>query len=245
MTKVVSIIALAFGLAACGGDDSDQTEETVAPEEGVATEQDIEAILDTENIPDVIATVNGEDINKDIYVANLEQQASQLAMQGFDLESEEGASYLQMVEDSLIQQIINERLIIQAANEEDIQVTDEEIDKEIEQLIGQMGMETEEQLQELLDEQGVTMEELRADVIDFIKRDKYIETNINVTSPSEEELQSAYDERVAMVDEETEVPDFEDYKDELEYNLVRDREQEQTVELLENLREDSEITIHI
>jgi peptidyl-prolyl cis-trans isomerase SurA len=243
----LGIFVLAIGLAACGGNETEteQEETTGEAEESVAADQDINAVIDIESIPDVIATVNGEDIEKEVYVGYLQQQASNLVMQGFDLESEEGKSYLEMIEDSLLQQMINETLIVQAANKEAIEVTEEEIDQEITTLISDLQMSSDEDLQALLEEQNVTMEELRTDIVEYIKRDKYIQKNLNVTNPTEEELKAAYDEMLAMVEDDAEVPEFEEYKDELEYNLLREQEQEQTLQLVETLRDGSEITIHI
>ncbi len=242
----LGIFVLAIGLAACGGEETEQEETVATPEEeSVAVDQDINSIIDTESIPEIIATVNGEDIEKEIYVANLQQQASSLAMQGFDLDSEEGRSYLEMIEESILQQIINEKLIVQAANAEDIEVSEEDIDQEIATLIEELPIESEEDLQALLDEQGVTMEELRSDIVDYVKRDKYIQQNLTITNPTEEELQALYDEMLAMVEDESEAPAFEDYKDELEYSFLQEQEQEQTMQLVENLRETSDITIHI
>ncbi len=240
------ILALAIGLAACGGDEPEQEEAVATPEEEPVTEeQDMGSIIDTENIPDIIATVNGEDIEKGIYVSYLQQQASQMMMQGIDLESEEGKGYLEMIKESTIQQLVNERLIVQAANEENLKVTEEEIDQEIKSILAEFQLETEAELQELIAEQGVTMDELRDDIVEYLKRDKYIQQNINVKDASEEELQAAYDEILTNVEDETEVPEFDDYREELQTGLQSQQEQEQTVQLLEDLREASEITIHL
>ncbi|MFC0471827.1 SurA N-terminal domain-containing protein [Halalkalibacter kiskunsagensis] len=246
----IGVCTLAFGLAACGGDDTDTTEEEgAAPEESETAEQDLGSAIDTESIPDVIATVNGEDINKEVYVGNLEQGAMQLTMQGIDIESEEGLAELELMKDQLLDRIINSTLISQAANEEGVEASEEEIDTGIEELIAQIGLESQEQLQELLDEQGVSTDELRADVAETVKSEKYLDQNISVDDISEEDLQAAYDELVAMVEAEgeetTEIPSFEEYKDQLENQMLMEQEQQQVGQLIETLRADSEITIHI
>jgi peptidyl-prolyl cis-trans isomerase SurA len=249
----IGVCALAFGLAACNGDDTSEEEgaapEEAAPEQAEDVEQDVSSAIDTESIPDVIATVNGEDINKEIFVGNLEQGAMQLSMQGIDIESEEGLAELEIMKEQLLDRIINSTLITQAANEEGVEATEEEIDTGITELIAQIGLESEEQLQELLDEQGVTKEELRADVAKTVKSEKYLDQNVTVADISEEDLQAAYDELVEMVEAEgeetTEIPSFDEYKDQLEYQMLMEQEQEQVGKLIETLRADSEITIHI
>ncbi|WP_332694650.1 SurA N-terminal domain-containing protein [Halalkalibacter lacteus] len=246
----IGVCTLAFGLVACGGDDKAE-EEVAAPEESENVEQEMGPDIDTESIPDVIATVNGEDINKEIYVGNLEQGAMQLQMQGIDIESEEGLAELEVMKEQLLDRIINSTLITQAANEEGVEATEEEIDKGITELIAQIGLESEEQLQELLDEQGVSTDELRADVAETVKSEKYLDQNIEVSDISEEDLQAAYDELVEMVEAEgegketPEIPSFEDYREQLEYQMQMEQEQEQVGKLIETLRADSEITTHI
>lgn len=250
LTLVIGVGILALGLAACGNEESQENPDQEAPApteeqeqpEGEEAMQDPAAVIDMDSIPDVVATVNGEEINKDVYVASLEQQTSFLAAQGIDLESEEAAGYIEMIQEQLIQQIVNERVIIQAASDEGIEATDEEIDAELSAITSQF--ESEEQLQEVLDEQGITMEELRSDIAEFVKRDKYVEQNTEAAEISEEELQAAYDELAAM-SEENEIPSFEEYKGELEAQLQNEQQQEQLAQLVESLREESEITIHI
>jgi peptidyl-prolyl cis-trans isomerase SurA len=170
-------------------------------------------------------------------------------MQGIDIESEEGLAELEIMKEQLLDRIINSTLITQAANEEGVEATEEEIDTGITELIAQIGLESEEQLQELLDEQGVTKEELRADVAKTVKSEKYLDQNVTVADISEEDLQAAYDELVEMVEAEgeetTEIPSFDEYKDQLEYQMLMEQEQEQVGKLIETLRADSEITIHI
>ncbi|MDT8860592.1 SurA N-terminal domain-containing protein [Alkalihalobacillus sp. MEB130] len=245
MKKLVmgfGICALAFGLAACGGEEEATQEDPVATDETEAVEpgeEEMGSFIDTSDIPEVIATVNGEDIDKEVYVATIEQEAMQLAMQGIDIDSEEGAVYLEQVKDQVLDRIINSTLIANAANEEGIEVTDEEIESGIADLMAQFGLESEEQLQELLEAQGVPMEELREDVAENVKSNKYIEQKVTEIEVTEEEIQAFYDEAVASAPEaEADFPELEEVREEIEFQLQMDA-------LLANLREESEVTIHV
>ncbi|GAE24449.1 hypothetical protein JCM9140_378 [Halalkalibacter wakoensis JCM 9140] len=233
------IMALAVGLAACGGEE-EATEEQPA-EEGVEVDQqqEMESFIDTGDIPDVIATVNGEDIDKEIYVGTLEQEAMQLAMQGIDIDSEEGAAYLEQVKDQVLDRIINSTLITHAALEEGIEATEEEIDAGVQDLMAQFGLESEEDLQELLQAQGVSMDELRSDVAENVKSNKFIEQRVAEIEITEEEVQAFYDDAIAAIPEaDAELPTLEEVRGEIEQQL-------QVEALLSSLREESDIVIHV
>ncbi|KHF40469.1 SurA N-terminal domain-containing protein [Halalkalibacter okhensis] len=237
------ICALAFGLAACGGDEeATPEEEPVASEEPVDGEQqEMDSLIDTSDIPDVIAVVNGEEVDREIYVSSLEQEAMQLAMQGIDVESEEGAAYLDQVKDQVLDRIINSILVTHAANEEGIEATEEEIDSGVTDLMGQFGLESEEQLQELLEAQGVDMDELRNDVAESVKSNKFVEQKVADIEVSEEDIQAFYDDAIAAMPEaegEAELPSLDEVRGEIEYQLQMDI-------LLSDLREDSDVTVNV
>jgi peptidyl-prolyl cis-trans isomerase SurA len=236
----IGICALAFGLAACGGDEEAAPEEPVASEEPAEGEQEMDSFIDTSDIPDVIAIVNGEEVDREIYVSTLEQEAMQLAMQGIDVDSEEGAAYLDQVKDQVLDRIINSILVTHAANEEGIEATEEEIDMGVTDLMAQFGLESEEQLQELLEAQGVDMEELRSDVAENVKSNKYVEQKVAEIEVSEEEIQAFYDEAIAAMPEteEAELPSLDEVRGEIEQQLQMEK-------LLSNLREESDVTVNV
>jgi peptidyl-prolyl cis-trans isomerase SurA len=242
------VCALAFGLVACGGEEDTTQEEEPTQEEPVAAEdpegvdhpeQEMGSMVETEDIPDVVATVNGEDIEKEMYVTTIEQQAMQVAMQGIDLESEEGIEYVEELKDQVLDQIINSMLIADAASDEGLEATEEEIDYGMTELMTQYGLESEEQLQELLQAQGVQMDEFRDDVANNVKNGKYIEQKITEIEISDEEIQAFYDEEIVDTSEdESELPPLEEVSSDIEYQLQMDS-------LISTLKENSDVTINI
>lgn len=76
----------------------------------------------------VVATVNGEKITEDELNTRVEQAA---AMYGFDLESDQGKEMLTFLQEQILQILIDEKVIMQAASEKNIEVSKEELDKEI------------------------------------------------------------------------------------------------------------------
>ncbi|WP_332695084.1 SurA N-terminal domain-containing protein [Halalkalibacter lacteus] len=236
------VCALAFGLAACGGEETPTQEEPVASEETEGVdhpEQEMGSMIDTEDIPDVVATVNGEDIEKGMYVTTVEQQAMQAAMQGLDLESEEGKEYVEELKDQVLDQFINSMLIDDAASNEGLEVTEEEIDNGITELMAQYGIESEEQLQELLEAQGAQMDELRDDVANNVKSSKYMDQKVAEIEISDEEIQAFYDEEIAAASEdESELPSLEEISSDIEFQLQMDA-------VISTLKENSDVTINI
>lgn len=237
---------LAITLVACGGDEQPEQSEEVEGEEAAGEETEVaqESTYNTDDIPEVIATVNGEEIDNELYIAYLQQEVQSLTMQGVDLESEEATSFIEGTKKQLLDYMVDERIILQEAEKEGITASEEDIDAEIANYLEQYQID-ESELEERLSEQGITMEEIRADFEAPVIRNKYIDQFVTVPEVTEEELQTTYDEIVASAseaEEETEIPTFDEYREELENYLVAQKQQEELGALLEKLREEYEIT---
>ncbi|WP_088105292.1 SurA N-terminal domain-containing protein [Halalkalibacter urbisdiaboli] len=252
------IFGLTFSLIACGNESDENVGETPekpltedsVPEDAVPEEQPeqpSEAKLNTDDIPDVIATVNGEEINKDLFVTSLQQEANMYASQGMDFSSEDGEELLTMLKQDIVDRLVNERVLMQTVEEQGIEASEEEIDTELQTQMQLVQIESEEQLEQALSAQNMTIEQFRSELEKHVKLNKYIEQNMDKPSVTEDELREAYDEIVAMNPEaeEADIPSFEEYKDDLESQLQDQKQQEQLQVLLEELREESEITINI
>jgi peptidyl-prolyl cis-trans isomerase SurA len=248
----MAAITLAITLAACG--DNEETEvETEQPTEETTdeaaehpeTEAPSELSLDTEDIPDVVATVNGEDINKDDYVNALESQAMMYSQFGIDFNDEEGQAMLEELKTVILDGLIDDRLLIQAA--EDVEVSEEEVNAELEMAMQQAQIGSEEELEQLLEEQGFTVDDIREDFERQIKVQKYIEDQTEAPEISEEELQTAYDQQVEMAEEAgaEEIPSFEEQRDTIEAELVQEAQMAQRDQIVAELREDSDIETNV
>ncbi|MDV2683903.1 SurA N-terminal domain-containing protein [Alkalihalophilus lindianensis] len=248
----MAAIALAITLAACG--DNEETEvETEQPTEETTdeaaehpeTEEPSELSLDTEDIPEVVATVNGEDINKDDYVNALESQAMMYSQFGIDFSDEEGQAMLEELKTVILDGLIDDRLLIQAA--EDVEVSEEEVNAELEMAMQQAQIGSEEELEQLLEEQGFTVDDIREDFERQIKVQKYIEGQTEAPEISEEELQTAYDQQVEMAEEAgaEEIPSFEEQRDTIEAELVQEAQMAQRDQIVAELREESDIETNV
>ncbi|ADU32411.1 SurA N-terminal domain-containing protein [Evansella cellulosilytica] len=254
-------LALAVGLMACG--DNDETDEVGEDldidteiedqldltEEGVP---DTESLVDAEDYPDVIATVNGEDIGKEDFVALLEQHLMQQASMGLTLDMEGSDEILAMLEEDVANQLINQRVVYQKAQEEGFDATDEEIDEELELIRMQYQIESEEMLIEILEADGVSVDDFRQDIAQYISGEKFLDSRIDTTTVSDEAVQEEYDEYVARVQEaieqsgeEMDIPEIEDVRADIESYLMNQQRQELESEVIQQLREESDVTIHI
>ncbi|MBU8907457.1 SurA N-terminal domain-containing protein [Desertibacillus haloalkaliphilus] len=242
--KVLGLTAtglLAVALTACGGNEA--PEETDAPANEEVEQTDEQASdLNTEDLPETIATVNGEDITNEIYQAQIQQFMMVYQMQGLDLEAQdEDGQMTQMIHQQALDSLIADRLLVQAANEQGIEVDEEEVETQLNQVTAQF--ETEEELNEALEQENITMDELREDITNQLKRLQFEEEIAGDVTVSEEEIRDAYDELVAAHGDE--VPEFDEYQPQLEQQIKDERSHERIAAYVDELREEGEVEIYI
>ncbi|GAE30909.1 hypothetical protein JCM9152_2341 [Halalkalibacter hemicellulosilyticusJCM 9152] len=241
MEKFFTVIfstALALILVACGGDEEPEQVDGDVNEDSGEIEQDIDLGFNEEDIPEVIATVNGQELDRDLYIALLQQEANNLLMQGVDMSTEEAQNYMNDAKRENLEHLVNEELIIQVAEERGITATEEEVDAEISMYLDSMQIE-ESQLNEMLDEQGLSMDDVREDFIDLVLRAKFIDEEISTPDITEDEIEATYEELVANAGEE--IPTLDEYREDIEQYLKSQKEQEELNLIIKDLKEDSEI----
>lgn len=226
-------VMLVTSLVGCGKGEEDQVE--VVEYEEVSLGEFIDESL----IPDVIATVNGEEIYKDIFVSSLENMINAQRIQTDDENAEQ---IINELKDELIERIVDERLLTQAADEKGIEVTEQEIEENLVPITSRF--ESDEELEKRLQEEGFSMEDLRADIERLIKLDKFIEEYTTDVEITEEQLQQAYDEIVRSSQDDN-PPSFEEYKEVLQARLEFEQQEKQVEQLVAELRKSSDIAIHV
>ncbi|GAB3066558.1 SurA N-terminal domain-containing protein [Salinicoccus sesuvii] len=250
----LSLSAFAVVMVACGDDDSaNNTNEETQNQEDVATgdsegasDQQMEMPEpDLEDVPDVVAEVNGQEINKDefeqVYVPQFQQVAMKAQMAGEEVNQ---AQVKEQVADGLVSQ----ELLRQEAENRGIETSDEEVDAVIDDLVEQNGLESRDELFAALEEQGLTEEEVRMQLSDGLSQDKLLDEEIGEIEVTEEELQSVYDDAVAEQEEtggEQELPPFEEVEDNLEANVREQKANEATRNYADELRENADVTINL
>src|SRR5690625_1889848 len=244
----IAAVAAAFSLAACGadGDDADTDDAAQSQEQGEQAMPEPEL----DDIPDVVAVVNGEEISGESFSENYESQYQQLTMQaqmtGEEPDQEE-------LKSQALDMMINSELLVAKAEDEGFSASEDDIDEYLDSMAEENGLESADALQEEFEAQGLSEDRVREDIQKEVLIEQVIDT-IDIPEPSDDELQAIYDMQVEQLetmneqveeDQAQEVPSFEELEPELEEQAVAQKENEAVTELLEDLREDADIETHI
>ena len=237
----------AFSLAACGGDGDDAKDDAAQTEQ-----QDGQAMPepDLDNIPDVVAEVNGEDISGEEFSKNYESQFQQLAMQSQMTGEEPDQDELKQ---QALDMMINSELLVSEAEDEGYTASEDDVDEYLDDMAEENGMDSSDDLMEEFESQGLDEDQVRQDVHKEVLMDQVVET-IDSDEPTDDDLQEMYDTQVEQLEamneqaedgEEQEVPSFEELKPDLEEQASQQKENEAVEKHLDELREDADIETNI
>ncbi|WP_416149950.1 SurA N-terminal domain-containing protein [Salipaludibacillus sp. HK11] len=229
-------------------EDNEASLEDALGEEGMAEQPEMPE-PDLDDIPDVVADVNGEEISNEEFEATYTAQFQQVAMQSQMSGEEVNQDQLkEQVADSLV----FTELLVQEAENSDIEASQEDVDQALEEIIAQSGLQSEEEFMNAMQEQGVEEDEVMSQVETEVIIDKVIAAEAGEIEATDEELQEMYDMVVAQQEqmgeaseEEVEIPSFEEVEPELEQQVVGQKEAEATQTYVESLREEADVTIHL
>lgn len=262
--RTVSMAALALAatltLGACsdGGDDSgtdaatttEGAPATAAPDEATTT-------VDTDALPDPVAEVNGEEISKNSFVSAFEDQRElaeqQAEMSGMPVDEA-------MLRDGVLDMLVDAELLSQEGERLGLEASEEAVDAELAGLAEQNGLGSTDELLALLEEQGFDEDQARDEVARIVLIDELLAERGGVGEPDEQELKEYYealtgqpadgdgsaetDDAEATADPMA-APPFEDIRDQLEQQLVQEKENEAVGVLLDELREDADVVTHV
>ncbi len=251
IATVALLLAATTALSACGsGDDDDAAQDSTAVSAGVddasATSQGPGALptADVEGVPEVVATVNGEDITRDMFVETYEGQFQQASLTA----AQSGAPVDQAaLKTQTLDSMVGSLLLVQAADEAGITVTDEQMEADLQELAEQNGAASIDEFLTLVQGQGFTEDQVREEVEKKVKIEGYIEAEGDVEKPTEQDARDLYD-TVAEQQPPSEdaaaqtLPPFEDVRAELEQQLDQEAQSKAVETLLTTLREKAEIT---
>jgi foldase protein PrsA len=144
---VLSLVIVSAILVACGGEmPTASTPEATASAEGLA------------------ATVNGSPIGMEDYQKQVSQVDAFFEQEGLDLESEEGRERLAQARRQVLEQMIDQELVRQAAVEMDVSISDAELESHIQEIIEQSGGQ--EQFTQSLQATGASYDDFRQMLLD-------------------------------------------------------------------------------
>ncbi|MCQ6275473.1 SurA N-terminal domain-containing protein [Bacillus sp. V3B] len=189
---------------------------------------------------EIVATVNDNEILKEDYDNQLELTKASYEEQGLDLANLDSKE----LEQSVLDQLINTELLLQTAQDKGISIKQSEIDSELNNIKSQF--EDEEQYKEALEESMLTEETLEEQFRDQLLITEYIDSNIDDSSVSEDEVKAIYEQyKEQALSQQQEIPDFETIKPQMEEQAIAQKKEQKVSELIEDLRKTNEKNIEI
>lgn len=142
---------------------------------------------------DVAAKVNGEVITN----AELDKQLEQLKKQYPQMfTGADGEGRMLDFKQRLLDNLINQKLVEQAAKEKGIKITDADVDKQIEQL--KSGFKDDAQFEQALKTAGMSVDQLKTQIRDQLLTQKLIESLAADIKVTEAEVKAYYDKNKAQ-----------------------------------------------
>ena len=201
---------------------------------------------DVSDVPEVVATVNGTEITKDDFVQTYQSQYQQMAMQQ---QAGGQAPDKEQLKTQVAEQLVNNELLRQGAEDAGIKATDKDIDTTLDEIAKQSGLGSGDEVVSALEQQGISAEQVRQDAASQFAITTFIEQEADIAEPSDEELKAQYD---AMVEQQSaaggsaeEVPSFEEMKDQLAQQATMQQQNEAATEIAGKLRESGDVTINV
>lgn len=207
------------------------------------------ATLDTDDLPDPVAEVNGEQISKDDFLTAFETQR-----EGARQQAEMGGMPVDetALRDEVVELLVDTELLDQESERLGLTATEEEVDAELETLVAQSGAPSSEDLLDVLSEQGFDEAQVREELERIVLIDKLVAERGGVEQPEEQELKDYYEELTGQSADDDQVtgdpaaaPAYDQVRDMLADQLTQEREIASLTSLLEELRQDADITTHI
>ncbi len=204
------------------GEELDE-EELDELEEGMMEEPEV----DLDDVPDPVAEVNGEPINKE----DFEMQYNNVIMGAMGQIDPDDEEQDQMIREDIVEQLVSMELLEQEAEERGYDVDEEEVDEYLAEI-------PEEQYEQYGGE-----DELRAMIESEIQIEQLIEEEAGDVEVSDEDI----DEQMEQIPEE-QLEQFggeDEMRAMLEQQLASEQQTGEMMRIAEELEEDADVEIHI
>tara|TARA_B100000745_G_scaffold292321_1_gene233054 strand:+ start:2716 stop:3528 length:813 start_codon:yes stop_codon:yes gene_type:complete len=228
-SKALIILGVVLGAVVFGG--------AVVYFNGNADTQTAE-VRTTTNPDTVLATVNGEPILQQEVDERISEAAPALAAQGIDVND---PTVRTQISAQIVDDIINVTLLSDAAGESGAVPDATLVESEIENYVLQSGGE--EGFESQLSQMGLTREVFTQRISEQLLLQTYIAENIdaeNITV-TDDEISAFYDSVVAGQEG---APSLADLRDQIEMQLVTEKQQQATQEFIDTLRAEADIVIN-
>ncbi|QZY29113.1 SurA N-terminal domain-containing protein [Nocardioides coralli] len=198
------------------------------------------------DVPDVVAEVNGTEIPEADFVEAYRAREQALARQAQASGGGEQPGAEQLT-DEVVQSLVNEELLSQEAERRGIDPTDQQVEATLTELAGQSGLASAEELVSALEKQGLDSEEIDEQATQQTRFDLLVADEAGEVAASDKEVRALYDQLSQQSGGQggQQVPPLKQIRPQLEAQVASQKESEAARALLDSLREDAEITLHV
>ncbi len=185
-----------------------------------------------------VASVNNESISQTALDNFYTQQEASYQAQGLDVTDPE---QMKAAKQQALDNLVNQTLLLQAAADDGIAITDEEVQGEYDRTVSQF--ESDEALQAALIENNLTIELLKTNILTQLTIQGYLASRIdeNVTV-TDEEIQTLYDQYVANG---SNIPALEEVSTQLGDQVKQQKLDAQVGAIIEELKSVAEIELYL
>lgn len=245
VTLPISMVAL----AACSGtDEKPATEETSAAAEKSPDAAAQGAKPNTDDIPEIVAKVNGDTITKADFVPLYETQYQQMQLQA--QQSGQPVDEKQLKKQTA-ENLVSTKVLTQEADKRNIAVTDKDVEKALSESAKSSQMSTEDFLS-AMKKQGMDEAKVNSELKSQLKIEQLVDDEYGEFKASDEEIGQAY-EQAKMQQEQmgqqggqpAQVPELEEMRPQLEEQVKSQKANEATQEYAGKLRKKADVTINL
>ncbi|QGT99369.1 hypothetical protein SYNTR_0776 [Candidatus Syntrophocurvum alkaliphilum] len=188
-----------------------------------------------------VAIVNGEPILQTELNEMIDEVKGYYMQQGMDLDAQENNEVLEQLKHQVLQEMIQEKIILEEVQKKNLTVDNEFIKTNIDQLKNQLGVESDEEFNQQLDAHGTDREEIEKQLETQYLVDKYYDLNIEQPQVSDEEVKQVYN----MLKEEhgDEVGTLEEETSHIKSMIQQQEFEQQKQVFMQELMEENEVEI--
>jgi len=242
---------LLVGTSACGGADGDSGDASggaEAQQEQREKEADPSAPKpDLDGVPEVVAEVNGQEIPRGQFVQAYEAQFQQAVMQAQASTQEVDQNQLKK---QVAENLVNTELLVQEADERNIKVSDKEVNRTLQQLAAQNGLESVDAFVAAMEQQGMDRDEVESQMQTQVRIQSLVSSEAGDVSASEAEMRALYEKLVAQQEQAggqaaQQVQPFPKVRSQLADQVKAEKESQVAQRLITDLREKADVVVNL
>lgn len=243
----VILAVVLVGVSACGGGNGG--DEGEASDESAASQEQAEGATDAdvEDVPEVVAEVNGEEIDRDEFLQAYELQLQQASAQAQASGQEVDQAQLK---EQVAQSLVSTELLVQEADQRDITVSEKDVEQTLQELAAQNGLESVDAFVDALGQEGMDRDDVDYQVRTQMKIEQLVSEEAGNIEVTKQEARALYDQLVAQQEQSgqqggQQMPPFPQVRPDLEEQVKSQKESQVAQRLLGDLREAADIVVNL